>query len=317
MMKKYDVSALIATYQPEWEKLKRTICSFLLQEGVEIQIVVTDDGSEEDFFDKIEHLFQSYHFEDYSLVKNPSNLGTVKNLENGLKKCTGKYLKPFSPGDYLIGKDVLQSWCKFMESNQLVMSGSNYVCYSEDGMGKESASVQRACPRVIVMSGTAMKRNYLLNNDIFVGASTFCDTEIYRKYLGMISGSVKYAEDLMYRIMAYCNEKIGFYNEQTILYEYGTGISTSGENKWKVLLDKDWSATNQIILSLSTEDAEFKRSFYKIALLHDKGNTSLLRLAIVCLGIKGLFWLKLRRVFTRRYTAADLPEEWLKELKSM
>lgn len=312
----YDVSALIVTYNPEWEKLKMTIRSFLLQRGIKLQIVITDDGSEQDYFDEIVRLFQDYNFDDYRLVKNTLNLGTVKNIEKGLKECTGKYLKTLSPGDYLIGAEVLRDWCEYMHKNQLAMSGSNYICYYLDETGQEIASVQKYHPKLADLRGDMRKRDYLLSNDTFVGAATLCDTEIFRRYLNIICGSVKYAEDFAYRIMVYCDEKIGYYNVETILYEVGTGISTSGNYKWKKLLDHDWQATDQIILGLPTNNVKFKKDFLKILPLYGKDDLSKWeRIRLFC-SIKGMFLLKVRKTFCSRFTSGILPRSWIEQLKA-
>lgn len=316
-MKDYDVSALIAEYHPVWEKLKMTICSFLLQEGVSLQIVITDDGSEEDYFEEAEQLFQKYHFTDYRLVKNEVNLGTVKNEERGLQECTGRYLKSFSPGDYLIGKDVLKKWCDFMSENQLAASGSDYTCYYLDGAGRETLSVQKAHPQLVGLRGSNLNRNYVLNNDIFVGAAIMCDTEIYRRYLSMISGSVKYAEDHTFRIMAYCGEKIGYYNNTTILYETGTGISTSGEDKWKKLLDADWKAANSIILNLPTDNTKLQKYFSLVSELFGRTDISKWNRVVAYLRIKDLFWAKVRITLSNRQTSDKFPMEWIRRLKEM
>ncbi|MCC8174693.1 MAG: glycosyltransferase, partial [Odoribacter sp.] len=74
MKELYDVSALILTYNPNLQKLLMTLKSFLLQKGLLLQIVVSDDGSEENYFTEVERMFKKYNFTKYKLVKNEHNV---------------------------------------------------------------------------------------------------------------------------------------------------------------------------------------------------------------------------------------------------
>ena len=316
-MMQYNVTALIVTYNPNFKKLIMTIRSFLLQKGVFLQIVIADDGSKTDYFEEVKEFFAKYEFKDYKLIKNVENVGTVQNLIGGLSVCEGEYVKPFSPGDYMSGEDVLANWIAFMEKNKYSVTGSNYVCYFQEQDEEEQVSVQKAHPQLINFSDQAqLKRSYLLNNDIFLGASVLCKKNIFIKYVELLKGSVKYMEDSSYRFMAYCNESMGFYNEITIFYEVGTGISTSGKDKWDALLRKDWVSADQIIKSFSTEDEKFKRDFIKIVNLHkfSKGEHKVKKF-MQYISIRGLLFLKIRKKLKPRYTSNNLSKTWLSKLK--
>ena len=69
------------------------------------------------------------------------------------------------------------------------------------------------------------------------------------EYLRLILNKVKYAEDNIYRLMIYQKEKAVWFEENVVLYEVGTGISTSENKKWKNKLEMDWVATNCILMS--------------------------------------------------------------------
>ena len=47
-----NVAVVICTYNPTWEKLKQTLNSCIIQQGLKVQIIVTDDGSNNNYFDK-------------------------------------------------------------------------------------------------------------------------------------------------------------------------------------------------------------------------------------------------------------------------
>ena len=46
----FSVSVILCTYNPDWRKLKATLLSAAMQENIDFEIVLTDDGSGEDHF---------------------------------------------------------------------------------------------------------------------------------------------------------------------------------------------------------------------------------------------------------------------------
>ena len=73
-------TVLIVTYHPDWKKLLVTLDSVMAQTFKDYEIVVSDDGSEENCFDKIETYFKAHQFANYTLIPHEKNQGTVKNL---------------------------------------------------------------------------------------------------------------------------------------------------------------------------------------------------------------------------------------------
>ena len=61
-------TVLIVTYHPDWTKLLVTLDSVMAQTFKDYEIVVSDDGSEENCFYKIEAYFAAHQFADYTLV---------------------------------------------------------------------------------------------------------------------------------------------------------------------------------------------------------------------------------------------------------
>ena len=50
------------------------------------------------------------------------------------------------------------------------------------------------------------------------------NTKIAQKYLELILDKVIYAEDNIYRLMMYKNEKATWFDGKPVLYEFGSGI---------------------------------------------------------------------------------------------
>ena len=86
----YSVSVVVVTYNPSWDKEKETLDSILKQKGISIEIIIADDGSKENNFSLVKEYFEKNEFNDYKLVFNPVNKGTVYNTYSGLLADEGK-----------------------------------------------------------------------------------------------------------------------------------------------------------------------------------------------------------------------------------
>ncbi|MBR6229325.1 MAG: glycosyltransferase [Eubacterium sp.] len=263
---KFDVSVVVATYHPSLEKLFVTLNSILIQKDVSVQIVITDDGSGDVDWDRVKGYFDEKGFKDYVISALEENGGTVKNLINGVKHSEGRYVKPISPGDYLYGERVLRKWMTGMMRSEAAVGFADCICYQYE---KDMTYVSREAhpQKTHDFYRNSWAYNYLVFDDIAVGAATLVKREILEKYLGFLEGRVIYAEDHSYRLMAAAGERAYFLGKPAILYEAGTGISTGKNDVWTKRLEADWQAANDIILSGEvpevTPDEKRKKAFQK------------------------------------------------------
>lgn len=312
-MAEFDVSALVVSYNSDYKKLLITIKSLLLQKGVLLQIVIADDGSSKDYFIELESYFREVGYCNYVLVKNVFNQGIVKNFMSGLKKCEGTYVKPISPGDYLFGESVLREWTTYMKNNDITVCGAKYACYYYNSDGQMAVSKQRLHPQSTNLKGRKLRVDYIIYDDIFLGAATLCRAEVLIKYVSMLTNKVKYAEDNCYRIMAYCGENMGFYNKGVLLYEMGTGISTGGNEEWSKRIKKDWQATDQIILKIKNGDEEMKKLFRKSLAVKNNARGGARRY-LKYLKIRGWALSMLKAKIMPKFSVGELPRDWIKRI---
>ena len=80
----------MATYNPSWDKCVFTLDSILRQKDITFELIVTDDGSKTNQFEKFTDYFESKGFEDYQMACHEVNNGTVKNFYDGIKIAKGK-----------------------------------------------------------------------------------------------------------------------------------------------------------------------------------------------------------------------------------
>ena len=102
-----DLSILLVQYRPDEGELRRTLASLLRQSCRDFELVVADDGSDEDFFPLTRKILAENGFTGAKFVKLTPNGGTVKNVLNGAKQAAGKWVFTVSPGDYLYDADTV------------------------------------------------------------------------------------------------------------------------------------------------------------------------------------------------------------------
>lgn len=246
-----ECSVLVCNYRPAWDKLHLTLRSILMQENCIYKIVIADDGSEENCFDRIREYFIECRFDKFELISSVQNMGTVFNVLQGLRACEGSLVKMISPGDFFNGKNVLRDWIDFMNCHDdCIMSFCDAIYYYVEA-GKTKYISKYARPQNANIKGDGITvKQYLFYGDNCLGASSMFRKDLWIKYLEMIVGKVIYAEDYSYWIMKYLGEKFAYIPKSFLLYEYGTGISTCGSAIWKEKLQNDWKKTKEIMLLL-------------------------------------------------------------------
>ena len=308
-----EVTVLLASYNPRIEKLKTCLKSVMLQRDISTQIVITDDGSRDNQFDKIEAFFGKYGYTDYKLIANDENRGTVKNMISGLSYCTGDYIKPISPDDYLYGEYALRHMVSYADKQKAdaVMCGSVYYC-DDNGFKLLSSKALPQHPEVYKKS-RLIKRYYCLFEDRGLGVSFIIKSEKYREYMRMIEDKVIYAEDTAYKIMAACDCRIDYLPENCILYEYGHGISTSGDCKWEERIMADYRAADEIIYARA-KDVKFIDK-YKAIKESDEKKTILLKIKKYIKVPEFLpFVIRLKLQKNPRMTSSEYKREYLDKL---
>ena len=238
-MGNYDVTVLVAIYEPIWEKLHATLQSVLKQKNIKIQIVVTDDGSNNKCFMHVKDFFDACGFQDYFFVENKENKGTVANIISGLRVSKGEYIKLISPGDLLYDELTMKKWLDFAAADHLDITFSAAVFYrrnDEDGFQivRHKQNPNNIKAFVKPLSHIDRVINYLLLEDGISGATLMLRKKVLEHYLSLLNGRVIYAEDFFLRLAVLERVDIKYYPVPGIWYEYGDGgISTTPNSLWQ------------------------------------------------------------------------------------
>ena len=300
-----DVSVIVASYYPSWEKMQFTLDSILMQTGVNLQIIISDDGSDNNLFDEIKDYMQEHDFDNYKLVGDGVNRGTVINIYNGIREADGGYAKFISPGDALYGSDALEKWLGALKKSGRKWSFCDAIYYNNTSKEGVVPIIVNANPQIVDCyrrnDDEACRWNYLALNDAILGAATIGETDLFKSFLFEIAGRVKYGEDNIYRLMMYRNIVPFYYNQNIILYEYGTGVSTSANDKWNKILLAEFDETYKLMFSDSDMDG-FQHKIYRV---HEKRKAES-KISQLNLGAKGRIRIMLKRNLFPRKTPSEL-----------
>lgn len=267
------------------------------QKEIDFEVIITDDGSQENLHEEITHYFLKKQFYNWAIVCNKMNGGTVRNVNSGIEYCNGKYCKLISPGDALSSDHILKDWMNFCKENKCRWSFSDAVYYQGDPSQKNyicaEAHPQDITP-YLMHNDRLCRWKYTALDDIALGAAIFSETSLLKEYMNKITGKVVYAEDNIWRMMMFDGIIGMYFRENAVFYEFGTGISTKKSDIWAQRIQKDWDMANQLMVANKKLD-QFQEEVvkaWKYKLSHSKWHR---------LMIKG--WLKsylMHKLYTRK-----------------
>lgn len=235
------VSVVIVTFNSKLEDIIRTLETVLCQDFCDYEIIISDDGSKENYFEYLRKYFCMKSFSNYVLVENKENQGTVRNVLEGLSRASGEYVKTFGPGDGFYDTKSLGVYYDFLNTNNYSFCFSYMQGYTRDkekickefhGVPRDISAYQKDDEKLIL-------KNLILYSDFVCGASMFSEASKYKEYLLKIKDYVKYCEDLFQVFAAIEGERFHLLPEYAIWYEMGTGVSSKKNTKYEGLLYKD------------------------------------------------------------------------------
>ncbi len=248
--KNKKISVVVLTFNPKWDKTYITLQSILKQTGIDLEIVIADDGSSNfiAFKKMLVEYFEQYNFANYKIIHQKKNVGIVCNLQIAAQKTNSKYIKAISPGDTLFSCDTLRNWLDYVIVNDLELSAGLAVWY-ENLLG--AIKILDDQPEMPKNSHVLLPQydyyecvfNMLRYKNQVHGASIIADKEILIKYMTLLkNNNIILIEDLFFNIAILDKRKIGFYPEYVVWYEFNTGVgaSTSADGgRYRKVLDDD------------------------------------------------------------------------------
>ena len=223
------VSVIVLTFR-RFNNLEKNINSILSQSYKDVEIIISDDGSENFDEDKIVQLLKDSGFK-YKIFHTFNNLGTVKNFNRAIENSNGKYIIPLSQDDCFANSTVIEHIVTFFEKN-------NCEILTAKRKGITSGMVfpnDEDCNLLLENKQDLIER--LLISNFISGACTYYKKESLVRN-GLFDHEFVLLEDYPYYLKNVLNgKKIDFLDE--IVINYGEdGVSTS--NKPNMILIRDF-----------------------------------------------------------------------------
>ena len=228
-MNNRKVSVIVLTYNASWERVRATLNSVILQKGIDFELIVADDCSRDNHFDKIRDFLSRYSFTNYQLVSRPENFGTVKNFLEAAKLAQGEYIRGLGQGDMFFDEYALRDCYDDAVKNNSEVQTSKAVFFKALSNPVKVIKHQRYPQNIEAYNDhDTLRESYLIDDDRVSGATVMYMREILIDYFtkSLTGGGIKMLEDFIIKLMVFDKRKITFFNRNAVYYEFGAGIST-------------------------------------------------------------------------------------------
>ncbi len=234
------VSVITLTYK-NFDGLLDTIASVLNQDWPEFEYIISDDGSgnfpKEKVMDFVEKN-KKKNITNFELILNENNCGTVKHLNNVLKKCHGEYIFDISSSDMFIDQHAISRIMNAFESDKCDVIVASRVDY-------KNSKIIETCPHFydwknVKKLDTREKRlsAFFLTQhfDMFIAPNVIYKKSVIERN-DFFDENYKLLEDAPMIAKLLWNEKVSLRPDLfCVLYECKNGVSARG-SKNRFLID--------------------------------------------------------------------------------
>lgn len=225
-----------------------------MQDYPRIEVIIADDGSEN--FDKkfIENLFSKSgkNIVNLEIIHHEKNIGTVRNLNNAIKKSNGNYFIGLAADDMYYDNQTVSKIIRFFKETKAYVVTSKRAVFEGDKRNVREVLPSSEDEIYLYKNPEILFRRLCIGNFIS-GACTFYSRKCFEKY-GLFDESYVLLEDYPYYLrLTRIGVKIDYLRLTTILYRWG-GISTSGKHNKLLLSDFKTSIVKEVFPFLSKED---------------------------------------------------------------
>lgn len=213
----YDASIALLCYNQE-DYITEALNSILNQQGVILEIIVSDDGSTDKTYEIVSSLVANYKGQHHvRCIRHSKNLGFVNNFCETIKRCSSEYII-YAAGDDISNPDrALKIVDAFKKSGALLVH-SHAVCVNE-----KDEAIDRNYP--LKLTGDKLSLNTIsVSSALYLGATGAYSRELFTKY-GYFEDK-KLIEDLVLGFRAALENRINFVDKELVRYRTTTGLTS-------------------------------------------------------------------------------------------
>lgn len=249
----HKVSIIIASYNPSLEKMLFSINSVIKQTGIDYELIITDDGSKNNYFSEIEGFLQKHCKCEYQLLSHEVNQGTVKNFLDAVNHASGEFIRTLGAGDSLYGTESLKNHVEYVEKSGKNWSFGQMLYFSINELGERHFVKHRSRPQLTkpYLKGRDNRCvwNYCVVSDIATGTAILYKKDLLLCYLERFEGKVIYTEDYVTTLMMFDGYLGAYYPAPVVCYEFGDdGITAPGNKDGGSKVYKDINSAYRLLL---------------------------------------------------------------------
>ena len=246
------VSVVVLTYRPAWPKLAGTLLSALRQKDVALELILADDGSEDNLQPRARAFLERQGFESAVFLSADRNEGTVRNFWRGLRAARGKYVYAISPGDFFFDESVLARMAAFAEERgaELCFGGAVFYYRRPDGTPvlPPDRPLAPCRPELYGDLHPGAQKAAFFFLDYILGAAYLRRRDTALRYVEKILPLARYAEDTPSTLLALGDGiSVHAFPGPVVWYECAEGNSSAGNERWKRILAGEYRAAYELL----------------------------------------------------------------------
>ena len=260
------VSVVVLTYRPAWAKLAGTLLSALRQKDIAFELVITDDGSEDNLQARAQAFLKREGFRPAVFLSAERNEGTVRNFLRGMRAARGKYIYAISPGDFFYDDTVLARMTAFAEARGAELCFGDAVFYTRRPDGTPVLPPNRPLapcrPELYNDPRPGAQKAAFFFLDYILGAAYLRRRETAIRYTEKILPLARYAEDTPSTLLAIGDGiPVHYFPGPVVWYECAEGNSSGGNERWQRILAGEYRAAYEQLRAEHPEDPSIQAAW--------------------------------------------------------
>lgn len=226
-MSQPEITVIVTFYEQSSQGLMKTLRSIVAQEDCSFQVVIADDHSTPDPKELIAAAALECGLSEYTIVRPEKNLQTVRNIAHALDSATGRYIKTIGAGDELYEPTTLRRIVDFCERYN-VRGGFGNVVF-DDKREFFAPKNRDSYPPAGTVKREDLFFEQMRKADWLPGGAQFFEASFFKELLSTLADDcgVRYCEDFALSL-AMITETAYHLDRPVLIYEWGTGVSTTG-----------------------------------------------------------------------------------------
>ena len=229
------LSVIILSYK-NGDMLYETIDSVLEQTYPDIEIVLCDDASPEFEKSRVEAYISARNrgnISNVTVIVNPVNVGTVKNLNRGIAEAKGGFLKVIAGDDLFASPDICSVQIEYLKEHPDANLVVGNIQECDDRMNPRSMSgfLLKDDRNPLFRDRNALLKYLARKGQKALATQAICFRKSFFAKYGLYNEEFRLIEDLPMAIRIAENEKmIGYINLPCVKHRgSGVGVSTSND----------------------------------------------------------------------------------------